>query len=181
MDNDILNKISSNEALEILRQITKTDKRLKKRIIELAEDLLRDIDVDDVCEDVFYALNGIDVHELWDHAGPKADGYTSIDDMAIEMFEEALEPFIQEMYRLLDLKMRQKAKLYCQGVLKGIIQYEEDAGSESKDWFTDVPGEILVYILNKWKKHSNDDDKKEMKDFIRHEYSDWSEWRINQI
>ena len=34
---DIFDKISPNEALEILRQITKTDKNLKNKIIDLVE------------------------------------------------------------------------------------------------------------------------------------------------
>jgi hypothetical protein len=147
MKEDIFNKISPSEALEILKQIAKTDKTLKKRIIELAEDLFRNVDVEAVCDDVFDALDGIDVHELWDRAGSKTDGYTSPQDMAVEMFEEAIEPFLQEMYRLFDLKMHQEAKLYCMRMLKGIYQYEEDSGSEFKDWATDVPGESFGYDL----------------------------------
>lgn len=182
MKDDIFNKISPNEALEILRQITKTDTKLKKKIIELAEDLFRDVDVDEICEDVFYALDGIDVHELWDRAGPKTDGYTSPEDMAVEMFEESLEPFIQEMYRLFDLKMHQEAKLYCMGILKGIYQYEKDSGSEFKDWATDVPGECFGYLLGEWKKKGiNKKDKKEMKDFISNECRNWSGRANSQI
>ncbi len=116
--NDIFDKISPYEALEILRQITKTDKKLKKKIVELAEDLFRDVNVDAVCEEVFFALDGIDVHELWDRAGSSTNGYTSPEDMAVEMFEEALEPFLQEMYRLLDLEMHREAKLYCMGTAR---------------------------------------------------------------
>lgn len=160
MKNDILNKISPSEALEILKQIAKTDKKLKKRIIELAEELFRNVDVEAVCDEVFDALDGIDVHELWDRAGPKTDGYTSLEDMALEMFEESLEPFLQELYRLFDLKMHQEAKLYCMGILKGIYQYEEDSGSEFKDWTTDV---------------------KEMKNFLSKECHNWHEWVKDQI
>ena len=182
MKNDILKKISPNEALEILRQITKTDKKLKKRIIELAEDLFRNVDVEAVCDDVFDSLDGIDVHELWDRAGPKTDGYTSSEDMAVEMFEEALEPFLQELYRLFDLKMHQEAKLYCMGIVKGIYQYKGDSRSEFKDWATDVPEESYSYIVNEWKKRGcRVKDKKEMRDFIANECPDWSKWAINQI
>ena len=178
---DIFDKISPNEALKILRQIVKTDKKLKKKIIELAEDLFRDVDVDDICETVFNVLDGIDVHELWDRAGPKTEGYTSPEDMSVEMFEEALEPFVQEMQRLLDLKMHQEAKLYCMGILKGIHQYEQDSESEFKDWASDVPGESFGYILREWGKNRNDKDKKEMKDFIKKEFPAWSKWAINQM
>jgi len=182
MKNDIFNKITPDEALGILKQIAKTDKKLKTRIIELAENILRNVEVEAVCDEVFSELDGIDVHELWDRAGPRTVGYTSPEDMAVEMFEDALEPFLQELYRLLDLKMHQEAKLYCMGILKGIYQYEQDSGSEFKDWATDVPGEYFGYVLGKWKKrNSNNKDKKEMRVFISNECPNWSEWTINKI
>jgi hypothetical protein len=181
MKDDIINKISPNEALEILKQMSKTDKDLRKKITKLAEDLFSDVDVDEICKAVFDAVDGIDVHELWDRAGPKTDGYTSPEDMSVEMFEEAIEPFVQEMQRLLDFKMHQEAKLYCMGILKGIYQYEEDSGSEFKDWASDVPGESFGYILREWGKSGNSKNKKEMKNFIKKECPVWSEWAINQI
>jgi len=176
MNDDIFNKISPDEALEILKQIAKTDKKQKKRIIDLAEDLFRSVNIESICDDVFFALDGIDVHELWNRAGSKTDGYTSPEDMAVEMLEEMLEPFFQELFRLYDLKMHQESKLYCMGILKGIYQYEEDSGSEFKDWATDVPGECFGYLLGEWEKRChNIKDKKEMKKFISNECPKWSE------
>lgn len=181
MKNDVFEKISPSEALQILRQITKKDNNLKNKVIELAEDLFRDVDVDEICEAVFDALDGIDVHELWDRAGPGTDGYTSPEEMALEMFEDALRPFVQEMQRLLDLKMHREAKQYCMGLLKGIYQYEEDSGSEFKDWASDIPGESFGYILRKWGKTGNKKDKTEMKNFIKNECEAWSKWAITEI
>ena len=179
--NDIFEKISPNEALEILRQIIRTDKDMKKKVIKLAEDLFRDVDVEITCEDVFYALDGVDVHDLWDGSGPKTDGYTSPESMSVQMFEEALEPFVQKMKRLLNLKMHQEAKLYCMGILKGIYQYENDSESEFKNWVSDVPVESFGYILSEWGKNSNNKRKKEMKDFIKKEFPAWSAWAIGQM
>ena len=181
MKNNIFDKISPDDALKILRQISKTDKVLKDKIIALAEDLFRDVDVDEICEAVFYELDGIDVHELWDRAGPNRDGYTSPEDMSVEMFEEALEPYVQEMNRLMDLKMHQEAKLHCFGILKGIYQYEKESGSEFKDWATDVPGESFGSILREWGKNSKNKDKKDMKNYIHEECPDWFKWADNQI
>lgn len=176
MKKDILDKMSPSEALLILRQIAEKDKSLRMRIVELAEDLLRDVDVETVCGDVFGALDVIDVHELWDRSGAKTDGYTSPEDMAVEMVEEALEPFLREMRRLLDLKMRLEGKLCCMGILKGIYEYDKDSESEFRDWATDIPGETFAYILDEWKKsNSNSKDKKEMKDFISNACPDWAE------
>jgi hypothetical protein len=178
---DIFNKITPDEALKILRRLTKTDIDLKTKVVELAEELFRDVDIDQIGEDVFDALDGIDVHELWDRAGPSIDGYTSPEDMSVEMFEEALEPFVQEMERLSDLKMLQEAKIYCMGILKGIFQYEENSDSEFKDWASDVPGETFGHILRQWGKNSSKKDKQEMKDFIKNEFPTWSEWAIGQL
>jgi len=63
-------------------------------------------------------LDGIDVHELWDRSGGRSDGYTSPEDMAFEMFEEALVLFHQELFRLFDLNMRQESIRCCMGILK---------------------------------------------------------------
>ena len=178
---DILYKITPEEALKILRQLTKTDNGLKTRVVKLAEDLFKNVDIDQICEAVFNALDELDIHELWDRAGPKTDGYTSPEDMSVEMFEEALDPFIQEMERLLNLKMLQEAKLYCMGILKGIYQYKEDSESEFKNWASDVPGEIFGHILREWAKNRIKKDKKEMKDFIQDEFPAWSIWAINQL
>jgi hypothetical protein len=178
---DIFNKITPDEALEILRQLAKTDNDLKAKVIKLAEDLFRDVDIDQTCEDVFYALDEIDVHELWDRAGPKRDGYTSPGDMSFEMFEETLEPFLQEMKRSVDLKMLREATVQCMGILKGIYKYEEHSESEFKDWAADVPGETFWYILREWGKNRNRKDKAEMKGFIKNEFPKWSNWATKQL
>ncbi len=91
MTKEILNKISNSEALTILHQLAKQDKNIKKKIIELAEELMTDIDIEDVCDDVFSAIDFIDVHELWDRSGSNSYGeYTSPEEMAFEMVEEVL-------------------------------------------------------------------------------------------
>ncbi len=175
MKDDIFNRISPDEALEILRQLAKKDKELKKKIVELAEKSIRDVDVDEICEVVFFDLDGIDVHELWDRSGSSRDGYTSPEDMSFEMIEEVMDPYAKEMQRLLDLKMHQEAMFYCMGVLKGIYRYEKESESEFKNWATDIPGEIFRSVLKKWGKGRNKEDKMEMKDFIHEQCPDWFE------
>jgi hypothetical protein len=177
----IFNKICPDEALAILRRLSKNDTALKEKIIKAAEDLIRDANVDEICEAVFYALDGIDVHELWDRAGLNRDGYTSPEDMSFEMFEETLEPFLRNMQRLLCLKMHEEAKFHCMAILKGIYKYEEESKSEFKDWATDVPGECFGSILSEWAKKCRVKDIKNIKDFIKEECPAWSNWAIKQI
>ncbi len=147
-----------------------------------SESIFKNVDINDICEAVFYELNELDVHELWDRSGTNSDGYTSPEDMSVEMFEEALGPFEQEMKRLLNLKMFHEAKLYCMGILKGLYQYEKDSKSEFKSWAVDVPEEAFGGILSDWAKHkTTDKEKLEMKEFIENEFPKWAKWAMTQL
>ncbi|MFH0812325.1 MAG: hypothetical protein V2A69_05740 [Pseudomonadota bacterium] len=172
---DILDRISPNEALEILRQLAKNDKEIEERISKIAEDIIRDVDVEAICEDVFFALDGIDVHELWDRSGSTSYGYVSPEDMAVEMMEEEIDPFNQEVFRLIELNMPEEAKLSCMGVLKGIYKYSHESKSEFKDWAVDVPGECFSNLLAEWKKRcKNKASISEMNDFLQKECGSWA-------
>jgi len=171
---NILDKISPNEALEILRLLAKTDKQIQKKILDIAEKMIKGIDFECICDDVFWALDGIDVHDLWNRSGSTVDGYISPGEMAVEMIEEELNPFQQEIFRLIELGLYKEAKLYCMGVLKGLYMYEHDSKSEFKDWATDMPGECFSYLYDEWKKRSKKkSDIKDMNGFLAEECENW--------
>lgn len=95
-------------------------------------------------------------------------------EMAFEMIEKELEPFQNEVFRLMELDMVQEAKLYCMGVLKGIYKYEHESNSEFKNWAVDIPGECFHDLLEKWKKRSKmKSDIKEMNEFVMMECRNW--------
>ncbi len=174
---DILDKIQPTEALVILRKLAESDTGMRKRIAEIAEDLIKDVDIDEICDSVFSTLDLIDVHELWDKSGSFSDGYTSPEDMAYEMVEEALDPFEKEVYRLFDLGMVQEAKLSCMGVLKGLYKYEHESKSEFKDWVADVPGECYDHLLREWRKlNKSKKEGKSMDTFLERECSNWARY-----
>jgi len=172
---DILNRISPDEALGILRQLAKNDKRVEEEIARIAADIIRDVDTEAICEDVFFVLDGIDVHELWHRSGSTPYGYVSPEEMADEMIEEELNPFEQEVFRLIELDMLEEAKLACMGVLKGIYKYSHESKSEFKDWAADVPGECFDHLLAEWEKRCKCEKHiREMDDFIKRECSSWA-------
>jgi len=179
MKNKILDKISGEEALTILRQLAKNDPKIGKQIEKEAEKLLKKVDLEEICEDVYSVLDGIGVEELWDRSGARRYGYSSPEEMAVEMMEEELEPYNKEVVKYLELGMAKEAKLYCMGVLKGIYQYEQESKSEFKDWAADVSGECFGYLLEEWKKRiNNKDDLIEMDKFLEKECSKWAKWAV---
>ena len=103
---------------------------VREIIVHEAERLLGSVDLDEIAEDVFFALESIDVHELWDRSGSHSDGYTSPEDMAMEMVEEELDSFSDQIVRYHNLGLHDEEKLYCMGVLKGLYRFEKEAKSE---------------------------------------------------
>jgi len=176
---NLLDKIEPDEALEILRYLAKSDSTIKEKILSIAEDMIRDVDLQAICDEVFFVLDRIDVHELWNRSGSTSYGYVSPEEMAVEMIEEELDSFNQEVFRLSELCMPEEAKLCCMGVLEGIYKYVHESESEFKDWAVDVPEECFGYLLDEWKNRcKSEKDIKDMNTFLEKECSNWATWAI---
>ena len=179
MIDKILNKISPQQALEILRCLAKKDQNISQQIEKEAEQLLKQVDLEGICDDVYFDLDGIDVEDLWDRSGPNRYGYSSPEEMAIQMLEEELEPYNNEVIKYLELGMVKEAEIYCMGVLKGIYKYVQESKSEFKDWAVDIPEECFEYLLEEWKKRTKEkNDFIEINKFLKKECSNWAEWAL---
>lgn len=172
----MLDSISGVEALQILRSLCSSDAELCRRIESEAERLLRNVDPQDVANDVIFDLESIDVEELWARSGETRHGYSSPDEMAVEMVEEALKPYEDKIQEYSNIGMAEGAKRYCMGVLKGIYEFEHQSKTEFKDWATDIPGECFGGILEEWQRScAREPDVKEMNAFISKECPKWAE------
>lgn len=76
---------------------------------------------------------------------------------ASEMFEDVLEPYLEELRKFQKLSMDEEAKLHCMGILKGIYKFEIDATTEFKDWSGDDPHVYFIQVLEEWEKGNKDD------------------------
>jgi len=171
----ILDNITSDQAVHILKALWEKRSDLRETIVKEAEGLLEYVDPDEIADDVFFALESIDVHELWDRSGSRRDGYTSPEDMAMEMVEEELVSFTDQISRYHDLGRHEEAKLYCMGVLKGLYRFDKEAKSEFRDWASDVAGEYFQFILNNWEKQKeNKRFTDEMGEFIKMNCPKWA-------
>lgn len=154
---DILANITPDQAAQILKVLWEKRGAAREIIIREAERLLVPVDPDEIAEDVFFVLESIDVHELWDRSGSHSDGYTSPEDMAMEMVEEELDSFSDQIARYHNLGLHEEEKLYCMGVLKGLYKFEKEAKSEFRDWASDVAGECFEFVLKNWQKQKGNE------------------------
>jgi hypothetical protein len=171
---NILESISAVDGLVILKKLAREDTALLKRIENTAIEIFREVMIEDVADEVFCDLDSLEVEEIWDSSGATRDGYVDPVDKAWEMFENAIEPYLEELKKCQGLKLSKEAKKHCLGILKGIYKFEKESGSEYKDWAADVPDGIFENVFNEWKKHCTDqNDIEEVKNFIKKNFLDW--------
>lgn len=148
----ILGALSPEEAQAVLRKLTAGDSSIRKKAAAIALNLITDVDVDSVADDVFCELDAIPVEDVWDGSGRRRDGYVDPGECAWRLFEEALDPFLQNLEKCQELGLDEQAKSYCLGILTGIHRFDVDSTSEYKSWAVDAPGEFFASVFNQWKK-----------------------------
>ncbi len=170
---NILEEIAADDELAILRTLAGEDKHVRARIEEIARRYLSEVDLEDTASEVYFELDSIEVEDLWDQSGRTRYGYVDPTEKAWEMFEDALEPFMEELRKYEKLSMDKEAKAYFMGILKGIYRFEKESTSEFKDWAVDDPKEYFKSALDEWKKQKDPGDIAEIEDFIRKNCPDW--------
>ena len=89
---EVINQLSPQDALAVLKTLADSDAQLAKRIAEIATEHLSEVDPQDVAEEVYYALESLQVEDVWDKAGSTRDGYVEPYEVVDEMIDGALSP-----------------------------------------------------------------------------------------
>lgn len=174
LNKQVLDNVSTEHAYEILKRLADEDTKISKRIQELALEYLMEVDPDNIAENVFYDLEILDVEDVWKNSGSTRYGYVDPYELASEMFEEALEPYIDDLRKCQKLSMDEKAKLHCMGILKGIDKFEREATTEFQDWAVDDPHENFIQVVEEWRKENkNPENLEEMDGFIKNNFPKW--------
>jgi len=171
---NILESITADDGLVILKKLAREDASLLRKIENTAMEFFKEVIIEDVADEVFWDLDSLEVEEIWDSSGTTRHGYVDPVDKAWEMFENAIEPYLDELKKCRNLKLNKEAKKYCIGILKGIYKFEKESESEYKDWAADVSNGIFENVFNEWKKHCTDQNNiEEVEKFIKNNFPDW--------
>jgi hypothetical protein len=156
MKRDLLDSINPEDALYVLKVLMNEDRKISDRILQILMERLHELDSYEITMDLYYQLDQLEVEELWDRSGSTRYGYVEPSEEAWVMFEEVIEPFVDEMKKYQKLGMPLQAKKYCTGIIKGIQKYEQESESEFKNWATDVPSDYVDRIMDEWKEGNPD-------------------------
>jgi hypothetical protein len=151
---DLISKLSAEQAARIVERLSQEGGEIGKAVAREAVNVLTEIELDEIADDVFFALDSIDVEECWDRSGRTRDGYVSSDEAADEIIEAELHRFFEQIERYHELDMPDQEATYCMGVLSGIYRYERESQSEFKAWCVDIPDERARQSLREWQKRN---------------------------
>jgi hypothetical protein len=171
----LLESLTDQQAAELVHRLYKRGGEVRLAVLEEARKVLQDIDAHQIADDVFFGLDIIDVETLWDQSGPGRHGYVSPDDQALDMIEDEIEPYIQQLRNYKQLDMEAEAIACLQGILLGLYRFAHESQSEFKDWAVDIPQELFAIIQNKWvKRFDNPSHKEKINEFCREMCPNWT-------
>jgi hypothetical protein len=171
---EIIDQLSPDDALSILRTLAESDEQIASRIAEIAVTHLSKVDPEEVAADLYDELDLLEVEEVWDRAGSTRHGYVEPHEAAYEMVEEVIGPFLEELKKYQKLGMNTEANRMCMGLLWGLYQFEHDSTSEFKNWAPDVSGEFAWEVVDVWKAGSpSQADIAAVKTFVEDELRGW--------
>lgn len=140
------------EAEEVLGMLYYEFPELEDKIYDIALRVVSQVDEDSVMDDVFSELDMIDIDDLFSKSGRTRYGYVEPHDLSWEMFDDELQPFIDEMKVYQERGLPIEAKVYCCGIIKGLQKYDKESTSEFSDWVEDAPRESIYTVLEEFKK-----------------------------
>ena len=130
---EIVNNLSPDDALFILKSLASDDLSLATRVAEMALVHLAEVDLEAIAAELYDALEALKVEEVWDRAGKTRDGYVETGEAADQMIEEVLEPFLDEMKKYQTMGLTLEARHMCMGMLLGLYDFEHACTSEFKE------------------------------------------------
>lgn len=166
--------ITSEHALTVLKKIINEDKRIAKRIQQIITHIISPVDPEEVAGEIASELDCIEVEDLWDRSGSTRDGYVDTGEMAYEMVEEALSPFLDQLKEYKALSMEKEAKLFCMGIIRGLYLFDTESDTQFREWAEDIAGNIFDGFLITWKKEFKD--KKYLTDIKKYIKENCQKW-----
>ena len=137
----VLARLRREEAAGVLRTLLERHPELVAEAEEIARVAVADVDADAVAADVEQAVLDLDNDDLETRAGRHSWGYVEPTEAAWELLEEALEPFLADMKRHIELGFEAAATATCTGLVLGLYRCRGENADQVLGWAVDFPAE----------------------------------------
>ena len=171
---EVINQLSPQDALAVLKTLADSDASLARRIAEIATEYLSQVDADNVTEEVYFSLESLQVEDVWDKAGSTRDGYVEPYEVVNEMIDGVMTAYFDELVRYQKLKMGDESMSFCKGLLLGLYKFEYKCKTEFREWAPDYASSYAEEVLGKWQtKCVSQEALDEMNAFIQKQLPKW--------
>jgi len=157
----MLKRLKPGEAAAILRRRLEAHPNLSAEAEGIALSLLHQVDYQEVAAEIEDEIRALDYEDLNARAGSHEWGHVEPSEAAVEILEETLEPFVEDMKRHLDLGLEAEALEICKGVVLGCYRLSEREGGEVLEWAPDFPGEAAGNVLEAWYRRADGPESRE--------------------
>jgi len=147
---NVLDKLDSAEAAAVLGKLLDRHSEFRSEAEAIARDMLTEISPDSIADEIEEALLQFDYDDLNGRAGSHSWGYVEPSEAAGELLEEALEPFLNDMKRHLEMGLEDRASQFCQGILLALYRARDSGENDILNWVPDFPGEAAANALKVW-------------------------------
>jgi hypothetical protein len=137
---EVLARLSPHEGAGVLRTILERHPELAAEAEEIAKATVTDVDAEAGAEDVEQAVLDLDLSELDSRAGRQEWGYVEPAEAAWEILAEAIDPFLDDMKRHIELGFEAAALATCSGIVLGLYRCR-DKNSQLLGWAEDFPAD----------------------------------------
>jgi hypothetical protein len=171
---EIIDQLSPDDALAVLKALARDDETLVARIAESATAHLGKVDPEEVAFGLYEELDSLEVEEIWDRAGQSRHGYVSPGEAAGDMVDEVIAPYLGELAKYQKLGMSTEVNRMCMGLLLGLYRFDDESTSTFKEWAPDTAGIFAETVVDAWKAGSpRRTDVKALRAFIENELFGW--------
>ena len=156
MMNINLDDLDREQAIAILKKIVEEQPSVEHLIQKILHQLDFQLNYTSIGQEIFITLDLIDVEDLWHNSGSTRYGYVDPGELAFEMVEDVIDPYVEKFKQYLSNSKWNEAKIICMGILKGLHDFENKSNSQFKDWAPDVTDTLKSDLLNEWENSCKD-------------------------
>lgn len=148
---DVLDRLSPEEAYEVLRELLDTNRSLRPTATEIATRRIADVDAKRIAKTLSEELLALDVFAFDGRAGDTRWGYVGPTEAAWEILGETVAPFIDSAVRLAELGHEDAAMTACRGVLLGLYAVRDKGADDLLGHAPDFPDETAAHVLDQFR------------------------------
>jgi hypothetical protein len=143
----LLARLTPTECAEVLRSLLGRHPQLVAEAENIARAAVTNVEVEAVADDVEQVVLGLDLDDLKSRAGRHRWRYVEPTEAAWELLEEAVDPFLEEMKRHIDLSFEAAATATCAGIVLGLYRCRGKNSDQVLGWAEDFPAETAGHAV----------------------------------